>query len=62
MIYVTIVFRTILGKWMTETKEFNDKVKALRFMYGVRNKGYIIDHWKCDDPLDHEWLCHRIKL
>ena len=62
MIYVTIVFRSITGKWMTETKEFSDKVKALRFMYSVRSKGHIIDHWKCDYPEDNEWLNRRIKL
>ena len=62
MIYVTIVFRSITGKWMTETKEFSDKVKALRFMYSVRSKGHIIDHYKCDDPEDTEYLSRRIKL
>lgn len=62
MIYVTTVFRTIWGNWVTETKEFNDKVKALRYMYGVRNKGHIIDHYKCDYPEDNEWLNRRIRL
>ena len=62
MIYITIVFRSITGKWMTETKEFSDRVKALRFMYSVKSKGHIIDHWKCDDPEDTEYLNRRIKL
>ena len=62
MIYVTTVFRTMWGNWVTETKEFNDKVKALRYMYGVRNKGHIIDHYKCDYPEDNDWLHARIKL
>ena len=62
MIYVTIVFRTIMGRWMTETKEFSDVKKALRFMYSMRSKGHIIDHYKCDYPEDSEYLNRRIKL
>ena len=62
MIYVTIVFRSVFGTWLTETKEFNNRVKALRFMYSVRNKGHIIDSWKCDYPEDNEWLTRRISL
>lgn len=62
MIYVTIVFRSVFGTWLSETKEFHDRVKALRFMYSVRNKGHIIDSWKCDYPEDNEWLTRRISL
>jgi hypothetical protein len=41
--------------------EFNTPQVALRFMYMMRNKGYIIESWACDDPLDAEWLYHRFR-
>lgn len=63
MIYVTIVYKSKLtGKWMTEDKEFTSPQMALRFMYAMRQKDIIIDGWKCDDPLDNEWLNKRFKL
>ena len=63
MIYVSIVYKSKLtGKWMTEEKEFHTKEMALRGMYAMRNKGIIIDGWRCDDALDHQWLSIRIKL
>lgn len=63
MIYVDIVYKSKLtGKWMTETKEFHTKEMALRGMYSMRAKGIIIDSWRCDDPLDNEWLSYRFKL
>lgn len=62
MIYVDIVFRTKLGKWIKETKEFSDKNSALRFMYAMRTEGHIVDSWRCDDYMDNEWLGRRFKL
>ena len=62
MIYITVVFRTVFGVWKTETKEFSNKVKALRFMYAARAKGHIIDSWTCDDYTDNEWLGRRFTL
>lgn len=63
MIYVDIVYRSKLtGKWMTDTKEFSNKENALRGMYAMQYKNIIIDGWRCDDPLDNEWLTHRFKL
>ena len=62
MIYVDCVYRNIFGKWMQVTKEFTNKQQALRGMYALRSKGFIIDCYRCDDPMDTEWLTHRFKL
>ena len=62
MIYVKVVWRTIFGNWVTETKEFGNKIAALRFMYSARSKGHIIDSWTCDDYMDNEWLGRRFRL
>ena len=63
MIYVIIVyFSKLHNKLMYDTKEFTDKVKALRGIYAMRSKGIIINGWKCDDPLDNEYLTRRVKL
>lgn len=42
-------------------KEFKTKQAALRYMYMLKNKGYFITGWRCDDPLDNEWLNRRFK-
>lgn len=44
-----------------DTHEFHTKEAALRFMYMMRNKGYFILGWKCDDSLDNNWLDRRFK-
>ena len=63
MIYVTIVYKSKLsGCWMYDEKTFTDKKSALRGIYAMRSKGIIIDGWKCDDPVDNEYLTRRIKL
>ena len=62
MIYVDCVYRNIFGKWMRVTKEFTNKQTALRGMYALRSKGFIIDCYRCDDPMDTEWLTYRFKL
>ena len=62
MIYVTIVYKSKLtGKWMQEDKTFRTPQMALRAMYSMKSKGLIIDGWRCDDPLDNEWLNIRFK-
>ena len=62
MIYVDVVFKSKLtGKWMIETKEFRSAQMALRGMYAMRNKGLIIDGYRCDDYTDHEYLDRRFK-
>ena len=63
MIYVDIVYQAAFTKkWTRSTKEFVNKWQALRGMYAMRDKGIIIDAWRCDDPLDNEWLSYRFKL
>ena len=63
MIEVDVVFKSKLsGTWMIETKSFNTKESALRFMYAMKNKNNIIDGYRSDDPYDSEWLNKRFKL
>ena len=40
---------------------FRTKECALRFMYMMRNKGYMILSYSCDDPEDNRWLNRRFK-
>ena len=42
-------------------REFHDVKSALRFMYLMKNKGYFILGWQCDDPEDNDWLNRRFK-
>lgn len=42
-------------------REFHNKKTALRFMYMIRNQGYLILGWRCEDPEDNEWLNKRFK-
>lgn len=42
-------------------KEFHTPYNALRFMYMMRNNGFWISGWQCDDPEDNEWLNKRFK-
>ena len=53
MIKVVLIDETI--------KEFHNRKSALKYMYMMRNKGYFITGWTCDDPLDNEWLNKRFK-
>ena len=55
MIYVYIIGEK-------EPHEFNTAQMALRFMYMMRNKGYIIEAWSCDDPYDNRWLERRFRI
>ena len=59
MIYVDISFDC--GQTI-ETKKFHTAKKALAGMYAMRYKGLFILSYRCDDPLDSEWLNRRIKL
>ena len=59
MVYVDVSFDC--GKTI-ETKEFHTPYNALRFMYGMRGKGHFILGYRCDDPIDAEWLNKRFKL
>ena len=52
---------SIYGK-EESTHNFYDKKAALRFMYCMRRKGFIILGWSCDDYIDNEWLGRRFKL
>ncbi|MBO7696337.1 MAG: hypothetical protein J6T10_27180 [Methanobrevibacter sp.] len=63
MIIVEVIFiNRILNKYMVEEKCFNCRIKALRFMYGMRRKGHIINGWRCDHEEDNEYLSKRFKL
>ncbi|MBO7731239.1 MAG: hypothetical protein J6S67_01750 [Methanobrevibacter sp.] len=63
MIYVDVVYQTkYTKKWIRETKEFSTKEVALRAIYGLRDKGFIIDGYRCDDYTDAQWLDRRVKL
>ena len=53
---------SIYGKEGESTHKFYNKKAALRFMYAMRHKGYIIAGWSCDDYMDNEWLGRRFKL
>ena len=59
MIYVEISFDAGVT---IETKEFHTAKKALAFMYAMRAKNHFIMEYRCDDPLDAEWLDKRFKL
>ena len=41
---------------------FQTPYNALRFMYMMRHKGFIIEGYACDDPYDHRWIERRFKL
>lgn len=58
MIYVTVWFK---DQAQSETKEFHNRITALRFMYGIRRKGHIIINYYADDPEDTEWINRRFK-
>lgn len=42
--------------------QFKTAQMALRFMYSMKSKGYMVQGWSCDDPEDNEWLNRRFKL
>lgn len=45
----------------TDIHVFRNKKSALKFMYMMNHKGYIISGWRCEDPYDNEWLDKRFK-
>lgn len=63
MIYVDTVYKTkFTKKWVRETKVYPNKIVALRAIYGLRDKGFIIEGYRCDDPTDSEYLNRRVSL
>ena len=63
MIYIEVIFiNKILNKYIVEERSFNCRIKALRFMYGMKRKGHIINCWRCDYPEDNEYLSRRFYL
>ena len=51
--------------WIVGDKKeytFQSPYNALRFMYMMRNKGYIIEGYSCEDPYDSQWIERRFKL
>ena len=50
----------ILGD--SKSHQFQTAQMALRFMYAMRTKGYVIHGWSCEDPWDNKWLERRFKL
>ena len=49
----------ILGE--KEPHTFQTPYNALRFMYAMKGKGYLIQGWRCEDPQDHLWIERRFK-
>lgn len=45
----------------SDTYTFHNKKSALKFMYMMKNKGFMITGWKCEDPYDNDWLNRRFK-
>jgi len=42
MIEIDVLYHLKTGETKNETKSFNNKVSALRFMYGIERKGNIV--------------------
>lgn len=61
MIDVDVLFKTKTGERKNETKKFNNKVSALRYMYGIERKGHIVLGWKCDHAEDNNYLTKRFR-
>lgn len=63
MIYVIAKYLQMsTGKWLDTQHEFHDKHTALRGIHALRCRGFIIQSYMCDDPMDAEWLDRRVKL
>lgn len=62
MIEVSVLFTYKTGEIKEETRKFNNKYSALRFMYGIERKGNIVTGWKCDLPEDNNYLSKRFRL
>lgn len=41
--------------------QFDSRIKALRFLYGIKKRGYVILGWFCDYDDDAEYLNRRFK-
>lgn len=62
MIEIDVLYRLKTGEQKNETKSFNNRVSALRFMYGIERKGNIVLGWKCEHSEDNDYLGRRFKL
>ena len=62
MIYIDVLYRLKTGEKKNDTKSFNNKISALRFMYGIERKGNIVLGWRCEHSEEHEYLRRRFKL
>lgn len=62
MIYVNVLFKYKSGEIKEETRKFDNKYSALRFMYGIERKGNIVTGWKCNLLEDHNYLSKRFRL
>ena len=61
MIKINYIYKGKLsGIWYEDYIIFYDVKKALRFLYGTRDK-YIIQSWECDNPEDNNYLNYRFK-
>ena len=63
MVYVEFIYTNKSGENSTGEQEFNTPQMALRFMYKVsKTENMFVKSYRCDDPLDTEWLNKRFKL
>ena len=62
MIEVFILFTYKTGERKEETRTFDNKYSALRFMYGIERKGNLITGWKCKHAEDNDYLSKRFHL
>ena len=62
MIEVSVLFKYKTGEVKEETRKFDNRYSALRFMYGIEHNYHIVTGWKCDNPKDNEYLSKRFRL
>lgn len=55
MITINYIYKNVAGKWIAESKTFDDVKKALRFMYSTKGRFFNFE-WSCDDPEDNDYL------
>lgn len=55
---ITIYFH---WKGKEESKVFTNRIKALRFLYSIKSKGYFISGWSCEYPDDNDYLNRKFK-
>ena len=63
MVYVEFIYVNVSGVHSTGEQEFKTPQMALRFMYKAsKTPNMFIKSYRCDDPMDSEWLDKRFKL